>query len=141
MKITGRTKGTTTEWIRNVRYRIRRAWFNVIGKNPYPDGSVGSLFWKIDHGKPLNEEERRAKDEWDELSRPIAQRLETSRRAQIYIGYAWIAGQLIRNLPKDMRDALARLYAKFKGGNGCHHVGTPPLAAGVGGFFTIRRQR
>ena len=29
---------------------------------------------------------------------------------------------------------LSRLYAKFKGGNGYHHVGTPPLAAGVGGF-------
>ena len=35
----------------------------------------------------------------------------------------------------------ARLYAKFRGGNGCHHVGTPPLMAGVGGFFTIRCQR
>ena len=29
----------------------------------------------------------------------------------------------------------ARLYAKFRGSNGCHHVGTPPLVAGVGGFF------
>ena len=37
--------------------------------------------------------------------------------------------------------ALPRLYAKFKGSNGCHHVGTPPTVAGVGGFFTIRRQR
>ena len=35
----------------------------------------------------------------------------------------------------------ARLYAKFRGSNGCHHVGTPPLMAGVGGFFTIRCQR
>ena len=39
------------------------------------------------------------------------------------------------------RVPLARLYAKFRGGNGCHHVGTPPLMAGVGGFFTIRCQR
>ncbi len=36
---------------------------------------------------------------------------------------------------------IARLYAKFRGSNGCHHVGTPPLMAGVGGFFTIRCQR
>ena len=38
-------------------------------------------------------------------------------------------------------NTLARLYAKFRGSNGCHHVGTPPLMAGVGGFFTIRCQR
>ena len=38
-------------------------------------------------------------------------------------------------------DTGARLYAKFRGSNGCHHVGTPPLMAGVGGFFTIRCQR
>ena len=38
-------------------------------------------------------------------------------------------------------DTFARLYAKFRGSNGCHHVGTPPLMAGVGGFFTIRCQR
>ena len=37
--------------------------------------------------------------------------------------------------------SLPRLYAKFRGGNGCHHVGTPPLVAGVGGFSTIRPQR
>ena len=40
-----------------------------------------------------------------------------------------------------LRIFQARLYAKFRGGNGCHHVGTPPLMAGVGGFFTIRCQR
>ena len=38
-------------------------------------------------------------------------------------------------------DPKARLYSKFRGSNGCHHVGTPPLMAGVGGFFTIRCQR
>ena len=36
---------------------------------------------------------------------------------------------------------LARLYAKFRGSNRCHHVGKPPLVAGVGRFFTIRCQR
>ena len=36
---------------------------------------------------------------------------------------------------------LARLYAKFRGSNGCDHVGTPPLVAGVGGFFTIHGKR
>ena len=35
----------------------------------------------------------------------------------------------------------ARLYAKFRGSNRCHHVGKPPLVAGVGRFFTIRCQR
>ena len=35
----------------------------------------------------------------------------------------------------------ARLYAKFRGSNGCDHVGTPPLVAGVGGFFTIHGKR
>ena len=40
-----------------------------------------------------------------------------------------------------LRDISARLYAKFRGSNGCHHVGMPPLMAGVGGFFTIRCQR
>ena len=39
-----------------------------------------------------------------------------------------------------IKSAQARLYAKFRGSNGCHHVGTPPLMAGVGGFFTIRCQ-
>ena len=98
--------GRAAKQIRTLKYRIRNAWFNAIRKNPYPDGSVGSLFWKIDHGKPLNEEEQRDKVEWDETSRLIAERMGTSARAQIYIGYAWVAGQLIRNLPKDMRDAL-----------------------------------
>ena len=36
---------------------------------------------------------------------------------------------------------FARLYAKFKESNGCHHVGTPPPVAGVGGFFPISSLR
>ena len=44
-------------------------------------------------------------------------------------------------LPGLIDQLKARLYAKFRGSNGCHHVGTPPLMAGVGGFFTIRCQR
>ena len=55
---------------------------------------------------------------------------------------------LAQQIPEDQWQRLsagdenkARLYAKFKGRNGCHHVGAPPPVAGVGGFFTIRRQR
>ena len=56
--------------------------------------------------------------------------------------FARATGKLAKT---DARDAAvlaqARLYAKSRGSNGCHHVGTPPLMAGVGGFFTIRCQR
>ena len=56
-------------------------------------------------------------------------------------GVTWTATELGKDIPWLQTVTFSRLYAKFKGGNGCHHVGTPPLAAGVGGFFTIRRQR
>ena len=84
MRVLGRVKGVATNRIGIFRYRTRNAWFNAIGKNPYPDGSVGSLFWKIDYGKPLNEEERRTKDEWDDMSRSIA-RLSESSEGHIFV--------------------------------------------------------
>ena len=50
------------------------------------------------------------------------------------------AGKRAR-IGRELSRTKARLYAKFRGSNRCHHVGTPPLMAGVGGFFTIRCQR
>ena len=44
--------------------------------------------------------------------------------------YFLIVARLIPN-------SLARLYAKFKGSNGCHHVGTPPLVAGASEGFSL----
>ena len=58
------------------------------------------------------------------------------------VRYGGASGQLTMRADSGFyAHALARLYAKFKGSNGCHHVGAPPPVAGVGGFFTIRRQR
>ena len=90
----------------NMRYRARNWLFNVIGKNPYPEGSVGSFSWKIERGRPLNEEERRARDEMEELSKPLARHLETSQRATFHMTYVWFAMQLMHNLPKSLRDDL-----------------------------------
>ena len=91
---------------RRARRRIRNFGYNVVGKNPYPDGSIGSLEWKLQKGEPLNEEERRARDEMEELSRPLKEYLEQTRRFQFQISYVSVAMQLMHNLPKHLRDDL-----------------------------------
>lgn len=92
----------------SIRYSARNWLFDIIGKNPYPEGSVGSLSWKIERGVPLNEKERRDRDEMEELSRPSAQYREMSRRAESHMTYVWFAMQLMHNLPKSLRDDLGR---------------------------------
>ena len=96
-----------------------------------------------------------AKDTHDDLDREIRNKLdqgysgdnilfEDSRTAVLFqdqqevLRTDMIAPASLHEL---IRKFLARLYAKFRGSNGCDHVGTPPLVAGVGGFFTIHGKR
>ena len=58
--------------------------------------------------------------------------LEVMTKAVFQSGLSW---KVVSNKwPGFQAGFKARLYAKFRGSNGCHHVGTPPLMAGVGGF-------
>ena len=87
-------------------WRKSRAFaFFVFGRNPYPEGSVGSLRWKIKRNRPLNQQEKREISESAEQV-AAALRMVVTTDARYHIAYLNFASQLLDNLPRQLRDDL-----------------------------------
>ena len=86
--------------------RVKVFAFTLIDKDPHPVGSYGSLWWKIDHSKPLNDEEQLAKDQLDETARDLGRAIQMRPHVVIQMAYLSYAAGLLDNLPRQLRDDL-----------------------------------
>ena len=98
---------STCRWIALRWGRIRILAYTWVGKNPYREGSYGSLRWKIRRGKPLTEEEQRDKELTDKAGSGFAQAIRIPPHAAFQIAYLSFAAKLLDGLPRHLRDDLA----------------------------------
>ena len=91
---------------RRIRYGTKLFWFNLIRKNPYPEGSAGSLTWKVSRGKPLDEEEQRAAGTMGEALGQLMASLRASPNAAFQMEYLRFAVNLLDGLPRNLRDNI-----------------------------------
>ena len=94
------------EWIWR---RVRIFAYTMIGKDPYPPASYGSLMWKIKRGKPLTAEEQCWKDKLDETARRLTLPALGMQHAEVQFQMDWLlfAVDLLDNIPRRLRDNLS----------------------------------
>ena len=95
--------------------KIRILAYTWVGKNPYREGSYGSLRWKIRRGKPLTEEEQRDKKRMDDAASGFAQAIRIPPHAAFQVAYLSFAAKLLDGLPGHLRDDLSATAARDAG--------------------------
>ena len=113
----------TVGWARNkldwakrlVTRRVRRPWrhlrvvsLSVFGKNPYAEGTVADLYWRLKRNKQLTDEEREQVKALEEAMRvsQSALRMEMPPAVVYRTAYILFAFRMLDNLPRDLRANL-----------------------------------
>ena len=95
--------------------RVRRIVFKILDKNPYNEGSLGDLSWKVRRGEPLSEEEQETQNQIDQASRSLERLHESiamaSYRFSLAAAYFEVGAELMDNLPGLLRDHVMNLPA------------------------------
>ena len=88
------------------KYKVLRFLFTVLGKNPYAEGTVGSLRWKRRRGKTLSKVEENIDIEWDSLTATASEWLEVLKTMEPTTHYYDAVFALLDNLPQSIKDDL-----------------------------------
>ena len=92
--------------LRRASFSAKRSVFNLVGKNPYAEGTSGSYFWKLERGKRLSAEEQRKSAEFEEHRQIFRKIGETLRSSGALLSELKLSDELIANLPSSVLDEL-----------------------------------
>ena len=92
----------------NTWRRTRVFALNMVGKNPYKEGSFASLRWKVRRGEPLSEDEEQHRQSWEAAAQRLSTTLQFPPHVAYGMAYLSFALSLLDDLPKRLRDDLDR---------------------------------
>ena len=93
-------------WNGTSKSKVRHFLLNMLGKNPYTEGTIGSLRWKRRRGKTLSEAEKQISVQLGPLIATSDQWLAVLKALEPSTHYYDLVFALLDNLPQSIKDDL-----------------------------------